>query len=60
MPAENSVYFYLAMRKAKVPAELHLFFKGQHGFGLGKNIEGTSAWPMLCQNWMKVSGFLGQ
>lgn len=60
VPAENSVYFYLAMRKAKVPAELHLFFKGQHGFGLGKNIEGTSAWPMLCQNWMKVSGFLGQ
>jgi len=60
VPAENSVYFYLAMRKAKVPAELHLFAKGPHGFGLGKHIEGTSAWPMLCQNWMKVSGFLGQ
>ncbi len=60
VPAENSVYFFLALRKAKVPAELHVFFKGQHGFGLGKNIEGTSAWPMLCQNWMKVTGLLGQ
>jgi acetyl esterase/lipase len=60
VPAENSVYFYLAMRKVKVPVELHLFFKGPHGFGLGKQIEGTSAWPMLCENWMKVSGFLGQ
>lgn len=60
VPAENSIYFYLAMRKAKAPAELHLFAKGPHGFGLGQKIEGTSAWPTLCQNWMKVSGFLGQ
>jgi acetyl esterase/lipase len=60
VPAENSVYFYLAMRRAKVPAELHLFAKGPHGFGLGQHLEGTRAWPTLCQNWMKVSGFLGQ
>ena len=60
VPAENSIYFYLALRKAKVPAELHVFAKGPHGFGLGKHIEGTAAWPTLCQNWMKVSGFLGQ
>ena len=60
VPAENSIYFYLALRQAKVPAELHVFAKGPHGFGLGKHIEGTSAWPMLCQNWMKVSGLLGQ
>jgi len=60
VPAENSVYFCLAMRKAKVPVEMHLFAKGPHGFGLGQKIEGTSAWPTLCQNWMKVSGFLGK
>lgn len=60
VPAENSVYFYLAMRKARVPVEMHLFAKGPHGFGLGRQIEGTSTWPTLCQNWMKVSGFLGQ
>lgn len=60
VPAENSITFYLALRQAKVPAELHLFAKGPHGFGLGKNIEGTGAWPSLCRNWMKVSGLLGQ
>ena len=60
VPAENSIYFYLALRKAEVPAEMHIFAKGPHGFGLGKNIPGTSAWPGLCQNWMKVAGFLGE
>ena len=60
VPAENSVYFCLAMRKARVPVEMHLFARGPHGLGLGQKIEGTSAWPTLCQNWMKVSGFLGK
>ncbi len=58
VPAENSIYFYLALRQAKVPAELHLFPKGQHGFGLGPNVGAASAWPSLCQKWMEESGFL--
>jgi acetyl esterase/lipase len=59
VPAENSIAFYLALRKAKVPAEMHVFAKGRHGFGLGKDLPGTSAWPELCQNWMKATGLLG-
>ena len=35
VPAENSLLFVLALRKAKVPVEFHLFEKGQHGLGLG-------------------------
>lgn len=58
VPAENSIYYYLALRKAKVPAEMHIFLKGPHGFGLGQKIEGTSAWPGLCQKWMERAGFL--
>ena len=58
VPAENSIQFYLALRKAKVPAEMHIFLKGPHGFGLGQKIEGTSAWPGLCQKWMQEAGFL--
>ena len=58
VPAENSIHFYLALRKAKVPAEMHIFLKGPHGFGLGQKVEGTSAWPGLCQNWMQEAGFL--
>jgi acetyl esterase/lipase len=58
VPAENSIAFYLALRKAKVPAEMHIFLKGPHGFGLGKDRGAVSAWPMLCQKWMEESGFL--
>lgn len=50
--------FLLALRKAKVRAELHVFEKGPHGFGLGKPGEAVAAWPTLCENWMRVMGFL--
>jgi acetyl esterase/lipase len=58
VPAENSIAFYLALRKAKVPAEMHIFLKGPHGFGLGQKLDGASAWPGLCQKWMQESGVL--
>ena len=58
VPAENSIAFYLALRKAKVPAEMHIFLKGPHGIGLGVNRGGASAWPGLCAKWMEESGFL--
>jgi acetyl esterase/lipase len=58
VPAENSIAFYLALRRAKVPAEMHIFLKGPHGFGLGQKLAGASAWPGLCRTWMEESGFL--
>jgi len=58
VPAENSISFYLALRKANVPAEMHIFLKGPHGIGLGQNRGAASAWPGLCQKWMEESGFL--
>jgi acetyl esterase/lipase len=58
VPAENSIYFYLALRQAKVPAEMHIFLKGPHGFGLGKSTGAVSAWPGLCEKWMEASRFL--
>jgi len=54
----NSVMFYLALRKAKVPAELHIYQKGGHGAGLGQHIQGTSDWPKAVQAWMKGLGLL--
>jgi acetyl esterase/lipase len=60
VPAENSLAFYEALRKAKVPAEIHVFLKGPHGFGLGRDRGPVSAWPELCRQWMQVSGFLGK
>jgi len=58
VPAENSISFYLALRKASVPAEMHIFLKGPHGFGLGQKLDGASTWPTLCEKWMQESGFL--
>ena len=60
VPPENSVLFYLALRKAKVPAELHIFEKGRHGLGLAKTAPGASAWPDLCIEWMRGRGLLAR
>ncbi|MBN2315037.1 MAG: alpha/beta hydrolase [Sedimentisphaerales bacterium] len=58
VPAENSVYFYLALRKADVPAELHIYEKGGHGFGPGKGKGACASWMPRCADWMKGRGIL--
>jgi acetyl esterase/lipase len=58
VPAENSVAFYLALRKAGVPAELHVYQNGIHGVDLATDIPGTNDWPARCEAWMKVRGLL--
>jgi len=58
VPPENSIFFYLALRKAKVPAEMHIYENGRHGFGLGKQFGPVSSWPLRCQKWMKNRGLL--
>ena len=58
VPAENAVSYYLALRKAGVPAELHIFRNGPHGTGLGLTDEALSEWPTLLRHWLKISGFL--
>ncbi len=57
VPAENSVNFYLALRQAKVPAELHVFEQGDHGFGLGQQLKTVAAWPNLCYEWLLSHGW---
>ena len=58
VPPENSLLFALALRKAKVPVELHVFEKGQHGLGLGRPGFAFSEWPGLCARWLDGQGFL--
>jgi acetyl esterase/lipase len=58
VPPENSVQFYLALRRAKVPAELHIYRSGRHGLGLAPNTPGTSAWPKACEEWLRGQGLL--
>jgi acetyl esterase/lipase len=58
VPAENSVQFYLAMRRAGVPAELHIYRVGKHGLGLAAKTPGLCTWPDRLRDWMQVQGFL--
>ena len=53
VPVENSVLFYMALRRAKVPAEMHLFLKGGHGGSLKFN-----NWPPLAERWMRIQGLI--
>lgn len=58
VPVENSVRFYLALVKAKVPAEMHLFANGPHGVGLALGDPELSLWPTLLGNWLRARGLL--
>jgi acetyl esterase/lipase len=58
VPVENSVAFFLALRKAGVAAELHVFKDGAHGTGLGQQDPALAEWPTLLANWLRASGFL--
>jgi acetyl esterase/lipase len=58
VPPENSIDFYLACRKAKVPAELHIYEKGPHGFGLAPKDPVLSSWPDRLAAWMGGRGLL--
>jgi acetyl esterase/lipase len=56
--AENSVLLYLALKRAGVPAELHVYASGGHGFGLRPGEHPCVTWPQRCADWMRTQGFL--
>jgi dipeptidyl aminopeptidase/acylaminoacyl peptidase len=58
VPCENSVLFFLALRKNHVPAEMHIFEPGHHGVGLASTEANLSVWPALVANWMRLRGLL--
>ena len=58
VPVENSVNFYVALHKAGVPAELHVFEKGPHGVGLDLGDLALGEWPALLANWLRQRGLL--
>lgn len=57
VPVENSINYYLALKANKVPAEMHIYENGGHGFGLGRF--GTHLnWPKACENWLIANKFI--
>jgi acetyl esterase/lipase len=57
VPAENSLHYFLALRKAGVAAEMHIFEKGVHGVGLANDDPSLAPWSTLLANWLRSRGF---
>lgn len=58
VPAANSLLLALALKEAGVPAELHLYAKGGHGFGLRPTDDPCTHWPERCAEWLESQGLL--
>lgn len=57
VPVENSIEYYMALKKNDVPAEMHLYENGGHGFGLG--VSGTNAnWPQDLKEWFLANDYI--
>ncbi|MEJ7666675.1 MAG: alpha/beta hydrolase [Hymenobacter sp.] len=59
VPVQNSIVFYQALHRRQVPAEMHLFPKGGHGFGLTNSTTPTH-WVDLLKNWMAANGWVSK
>jgi acetyl esterase/lipase len=55
---EGSIEFFLALRNAGVPGELHVFQQGGHGFGMLKQGKPVNDWPTRCADWLRVQNWL--
>ncbi len=58
VPPENSILFYLALRKAGVAAEMHIYERGRHGLGLAAMDAANGSWPGRLADWLRTRGLL--
>lgn len=55
---ESSVFYYLALKQAKVPVEMHLYPTGGHGYGLRASPHNVTTWPQRVGEWLRAMGML--
>lgn len=53
-PPENSLSYYSALRKYNIPAALHIWEDGGHGYGLGIGRGSIESWPKVVEEWLKI------
>ena len=56
---ENSLAYFAALRKNKVPAEMHVYAEGGHGYGLRPTADPIAGWPVRAADWLRHIGVLG-
>jgi acetyl esterase/lipase len=54
----NSIEYYLALKREGIPAELHIFKEGGHGFGMNKRGKAHDQWPLMMVEWMKAMRYI--
>lgn len=54
----SSVLLYAALKRAKVPAELHVYATGGHGYGMREGNSTATDWPVQCERWLKGRGLI--
>jgi acetyl esterase/lipase len=57
-PPEHSVVLYLALKRAGVPAELHIYATAAHDFGVRPSDQPCSTWTRSCADWLRHQGWL--
>jgi acetyl esterase/lipase len=55
---ESSLFYYLALKRASVPAELHIYSTGGHGFGLRDSVSPSHTWPKRCEEWLRAGSWI--
>ena len=55
---ENALVYYSALHQAGVPAEMHLYPSGGHGYGLRRTAATVTTWPERAREWMQAAGWL--
>jgi endo-1,4-beta-xylanase len=58
LSSENSIRFYQGLKKEKIPAELHIYSRGGHGFGIRNRDVPSASWPLRFLAWMGAEGLL--
>jgi acetyl esterase/lipase len=59
-PVENSIVYHAALRKSGIPAEMHLYVKGGHAFGLRRTSSPITGWPELAETWLASIGMVSK
>lgn len=60
VPPENGIMFYEALRKEGVPASIHVYDHGGHGYGMAPKDRVLNTWPGLCLEWLRRMGYGGK
>ncbi|UGU18201.1 alpha/beta hydrolase [Sinomicrobium kalidii] len=58
VPVENSIRYYLALKNNGVPAEMHVYPEGGHGYGMGRSDNTESTWPEALKKWLQMNDWL--